>query len=217
MTTYTAYTQEGPTDIKALGTENYQLQVAKSVAGSDGKPSFNVVYSSHFLAPNMTVSWSVNYGLNWTAGIPNKGEKVEYGGVWQSCALGDSFNLDQGGEWITNQNNPKAKPDALNVGKNGYQIAVNIIVGVQDESGNYKPIWVSPDKLLNNSSGEYEPFQAVQIWYQENNQTSTMIGTQETPSQNFTYQDTTTFQYFSYDAQAGKWRTNQKVPFTNLP
>ena len=142
MTIYTTVTQESTQDLKTLKDNKYNLQVAKSVAASDGKtPIFNVVYTSQNLAPSMTVKWTTLYGLNWTSQVPNLGAQVTYNGKWQSCDLGQSFDLDEYGLWQANQNNPNAKRDYLNVGSNGYATPVNIVVGVQDpRSGDWTPV-----------------------------------------------------------------------------
>ncbi|RGP63777.1 splicing factor 3b [Fusarium sporotrichioides] len=125
---------------------------------------------------------------------------------------GASYDLNEVGEWVPNQSNPSAQPNALNVGRNGYQTPVSIIVGVRNVYGGWQPIWVSTDMLLQNSNGEYEPLQTVQIWYEEDDKTSTMISSQKTSSQTFTYTDTTS-EYFTYDTQAGVWQSPQPSPF----
>ncbi|KPA37221.1 splicing factor 3b [Fusarium langsethiae] len=194
MATYTATAQQGGDDLRMLFEQRYNLQVAKSVAGPDGSPHFNVVYQSRSLAPTMSVSWTLEYGLNWTADPPNSGARVRYWGYWQPCDLGASYDLDEAGWWVPNQNNPNTQPNALNVGRNGYQTPVHIIVGVQDANGSWQPIWT------------------VQIWYEEDDKTATIIGSQKTPSLTFTYTDTTS-ECFMYDTQTGVWRTPQSSPF----
>ncbi|KAF4334657.1 splicing factor 3b [Fusarium beomiforme] len=217
MTTYTIITQQGRTELATLSGQNYQLQVAKSVSSPSGQPSFNMVYQSQFLGPNMEVQWTTTYGLNWTTNIPSAGSTVVYSGDWQQCNLGDSYDLNSVGEWVPNQNNPNSKSNSLNIGKNNYQEAVNVIVGVQDAStGHWKPIWVSPDQLLKQSNGEYEPLQAIQLWYAEGTQTSTMISAQATAVQGYTATSSNP-EYFSFDVAAGNWRESQATPFQGLP
>ena len=111
MTTYTINVQEEASSVETLSKENYNLQVAKSVTGSNGSPSFNVVFSSQFLAPSMSVSWTVQYGLNWTSNIPAPAAQVTYGGAWQAYSIGQSYNLDHAGEWVVNDKDPNAKPN----------------------------------------------------------------------------------------------------------
>lgn len=83
--TYNPVVQEDESDLKTLGSQDYQLQVAKCVANPpDTPPTFNVVYASKMLAPNMDVSWQTQYGLNWSTNVPAKGAKVEYSGFWQA-------------------------------------------------------------------------------------------------------------------------------------
>ncbi|KAL4724247.1 hypothetical protein ACLX1H_008860 [Fusarium chlamydosporum] len=220
MSTYTAVTQQGPSDLESLAENGFQLQVALSVAGSDANPSFNVVYQSPPLAPNMNVSWTTNYGLNWTTEPVRPGTQVIYAGNWQSCGLGESYNLDNVGDWVPEQNNPNANPKALNVGKSGYGTGVNIVVGVQDVMGRWRPIWVSPDQLLQGGGGQYEPLQTVQLWYQQGQNEGTIVSSQETPIERFDYNtiaaSNNNTEYFSYDIQAGQWEEPQSFPFRNL-
>ena len=84
MTTYTVNVQEEASSIETLSKDKYNLQVAKSVSSPNASPSFNVVYSSASLGPNMSVSWTVQYGLNWTTNIPAPAAQVTYSEVWQS-------------------------------------------------------------------------------------------------------------------------------------
>jgi len=216
MTTYTTITQEQNSDLDLLSQNNFQLQVAKSVSSPNGPATYNVVYQSKFLANNMDVAWTTVYGLNWTTNVPASGAQVVYSGEWQQCSLGSSYDLNQEGEWVPNQNDPNADPKSLNVGSNGYQTAVNVIVGVQDPTTlEWTPIWVGADALLEKTHGEYTPLQSVQIWFQEGTQTSTMISNQGTPTQTFDMTPTPLY-YFSYDATSGAWRTPQPTPFISL-
>ena len=149
MTTYTVNVQETQPSIETLSNDKYNLQVAKSVSSPSASPSFNVVYSSAFLGPNMSVSWTVQYGLNWTTNVPAPAAQVTYSGVWQACSAGQSYNLDPAGEWVVNDKDPNAKQDSLNVGSNGYQEPVNIIVGVQNpETQDWAPVCYLPVCLL---------------------------------------------------------------------
>ncbi|KFG85441.1 hypothetical protein MANI_114830 [Metarhizium anisopliae] len=99
MTT-TLVIQESSADLKWLTHNHYSLQVAKSVSYPGDQPQFNVVYRSHKLAPHMTVSWTPQYGLNWTTQMPARGAQVVNSGNWQPCDLGQSYNLTSDGEWI---------------------------------------------------------------------------------------------------------------------
>ncbi|KAJ5678615.1 hypothetical protein N7462_006859 [Penicillium macrosclerotiorum] len=192
-TTYTAITQEEGADLATLSTNHYNLQVAKSVSTPGGSPTYNVVYRSSFLAYNMSVAWTTTYGINWTIEIPTQGAQITYAGRWQSCALGQSYDLDQKGEWVANQKNPYEHKDSVNVGGNHYPIPVHIIVGVQD-----------PATL------KWTP--SVRLWFEEGTKTATMISTQGTEPQEFDMTSTPLF-YFSYATTEGKWRAPQPGPF----
>ncbi|KAK0659198.1 hypothetical protein QBC41DRAFT_384611 [Cercophora samala] len=215
MTTrYTVQVEETDSDIKALHSNAYLLQIAKAVS-SGGKPEFNVVYASKLLAPNMNVQWSTIYGLNWATEIPAQGATVSYSGKWKQCNLGDSYTLTQDGVWAVAQENANAKDSALNVASNDYAVAVHVLVGVQDPNTKaWTPIWVGKNKLLKGSHGEYEPIETVNIWYQQGDQTATMISNQATSVQAYDMPQHPV--YFSYDATKGKWRTPQDNTF-NFP
>ena len=140
MTSYTAVVQEADPSLEALSKNGWNLQVAKCVSSPKGAPVFNVVYSSSYLAANMSVSWTVQYGLNWTENIPTPGAQVTYTGDWSECSLGQSLNLDKAGAWQFNNNDPHADSNSLNVGSNGYQAPVNIVVGIKDpNTGDWSP------------------------------------------------------------------------------
>ncbi|KAK4660731.1 hypothetical protein QC762_121595 [Podospora pseudocomata] len=216
MTTrYTVQVEEADSDIKTLHGNAYLLQVAKAVA-TGGKASVNVVYASKLLAPHMNVQWTTVYGINWATEMPAQGATVTYSGKWKQCNLGDSYTLTQDGVWAATQENPNAKENALNIASNDYEVPVHVLVGVQDPSTKmWTPIWFGNNKLLKGSHGEYEPIETVNIWYQQGDQTATMISNQATSIQSYDMPASHPV-YFSYDAAKGKWRTPQDVTF-NFP
>ncbi|KAM3479656.1 hypothetical protein MY8738_005356, partial [Beauveria namnaoensis] len=178
--------QEGTEDLKSLANNHYNLQVAKAVSAPGGSAQFNVVYASKSLAPNMTVEWGTNYGLNWTTEIPNPGAKVTYAGRWQACQLGESYDLTETGGWEINNDDPHKDKYSVNVGKNDYSQPIHVIVGIRDEqTGSWQAMFVSPDSLPHGGYGEYQPRDAVQLWYGEGIITETMISTQSTAVENF--------------------------------
>ena len=79
------------------------------------------------LPPEMSLSWTAQYGLNWTTSVPAQGATIVYSGNWQACSAGQSYNLDSIGEWVVNDNNPNADANSLNIGSNGYSMPVNVI------------------------------------------------------------------------------------------
>lgn len=143
MATYNPIVQEHEGDLLVLSQSQYQLQVAKSVSSPRGTPQFNVVFASRALAPEMSISWTAQYGLNWTTSVPAQGATVVYSGNWQACSAGQSYDLDSIGEWVVNDNNPYADANSLNIGSNGYSMPVNVVVGVEDPStGQWQPVCV---------------------------------------------------------------------------
>lgn len=149
MTTYTVEVQEQLQSLETLSTQGYNLQVAKSVSSPTSQPSFNVIFSSNSLSPNISVTWAEQYGLNWTMNVPTPGAQVTCTGAWQACSLGQSYNLDHAGEWIVNDSDPNADAHSLNIGSNGYQTPVNVIVGVQDPNTQaWAPVCYHPIYLM---------------------------------------------------------------------
>ncbi|KAI5358240.1 hypothetical protein Slin15195_G065670 [Septoria linicola] len=180
-TTYTVHVQEFPDDLTVLTTNKYRLQVAKSVSTDSALPEYNVVYASHILAPDMTISWTEDYGLNWVQDMSKPGVNVTYGGQWIGGKLGDCFKLDSRGVYIKD-NSSTGEKDALNVVSNDYAVPVHVIVGVKDPSKadpsnpeGWTPIYVSPKQILVKGNGHYTPKQGIQIWYETNDNTAKMI------------------------------------------
>lgn len=210
--TYNVIVQEYQEDLVILNGNKYLLQVAKSISSPGGTAGFNVVYQSQILGPNMSVSWSESYALNWSTQIAAPGSEVVYSGSWKPCAIGASFDLDSNGFFQPNPNNPNADKNSLNVGKNNYAVAVNIIVGVQDprNPGKFTPIWVDPSKLIVGAHGEFTPRETVQVWYSAGEQTATMISNKATG-----YDQVELIKpkwWFHYIAATGIWQ-NQDAPF----
>ncbi|KAM3462439.1 hypothetical protein MY5147_009826 [Beauveria neobassiana] len=185
--------QEGTQDLKDLAKNHYNLQVAKAVSAPGGTARFNVVYASKSLAPNMSVEWGANYGINWTTEVPNPGATVTYTGRWQACKLGESYDLTETGGWEINNNDPHKDNSSVNVGKNGYTKPIHVIM------------FVSPDSLPHSGYGQYQPRDVVQLWFGEGIITETMISTQSTAVQDF---DMTRIpkQYFWYSYGTGSWQ-----------
>ncbi|KID84364.1 hypothetical protein MGU_08450 [Metarhizium guizhouense ARSEF 977] len=208
--------QESPADLEFLSKNNYNLQVAKAVSAPGGKPTFNVVYKSKSLAPNMTVSWSPTYGLNWATEVADPGAQVVYAGNWQACELGQSYDLTSVGEWVINNKDPNKDANSVNVGNNGYPQAVNIVVGILNpETQSWEAIFVSQDQLPPQGFGEYQPRDVVQLWYEEGILTETMMSKQSTTVETF---DMTKIplEFFWYSTATGAWE-NSSTPFTLTP
>jgi len=210
---YNAIIQEDDDSLKMLTQNHYNLQLAKSVSTPNGKPEYNVVYKSTFLASNMSILWSTVYGLNWVAEIPAEGTTVTYSGKWQECTPGQSFDLSSTGLWAPNNNNPNADKNSLNVGSNDYPQEVHILVGVKNtNTGNWTPIWVGTNALLKKSHGEYRPRQTIKIWFEEGVKTATIITKQGTGFTEYDMSNTPLY-YFSYKADPGTWLQPQPTPF----
>lgn len=80
MVTKLIVVQESERDLRSLRQSHFELHFAQAVAG--GSDDFTVIWRSLGLAPNMQISWTPKYALNWTAEIPAPGIKVRVGGIW---------------------------------------------------------------------------------------------------------------------------------------
>jgi len=203
VTTSTVNVQEGQTDLAALKTNGYSLQISKSVAGPDPGELFNVVLTSEQLLINMAISWTDTFGLNWITEIPVPGAIITATGDWVACELGQTFDLDSGGSWIISNSTPNNN-NSLNIGNNGAGTPVHIIVGIEDSNNNWTPIYVDSSALLPGAHGQYEPLEDILLWYQQGDLTSTMIDFQGTDQENFTMQPGAPH-WFYYNVASGTW------------
>ncbi|KAF4446967.1 splicing factor 3b [Fusarium austroafricanum] len=195
--TYTATINESKSDLELLRKNNYQFLIAKSVSKPGGKPTFNISTGS-------------------IGRIPEAGKEIRYSGTWQTCKLGQSYDLGINGIWAINDNNPFADSKSLNVGKNGYKDPVYIVVGVQDsDTKTWSPIWINHDALLRMAHGEYQPHERVKLWFEQDRQSENIAPRQGTPTLEVEMSPQTPTYHFSYDAIKGDWRLPQSTPFTN--
>jgi hypothetical protein len=144
-TNYDVNVREYDDDVTTLGNNHYYLQVAKSVAGGGGSPTYNVVYAARQSAPHTDVVWKTTYGLNWISQVPDPGATVTCSGEWQECDLGQSYDLNINGIWSVHDKDPNAKKNAVNVGQNNYVSGVNIVVGIYDSAAD---LWSPVSAIL---------------------------------------------------------------------
>ena len=136
-------------DNTLLNNNGFKFCIAKSVIDKTGQLSFNMVWQSKVPRPRATISWNVQYGLNWTTAVPSGNAQVSVGGAWQACNPGDSYDLNADGLWVkSNPATSQPKPNFLNIGKNNCQYpgvtGINIIVGVLNSAGDdYDPVSVA--------------------------------------------------------------------------
>jgi hypothetical protein len=149
--TKTVYVYEKQSDITKLSQGGLTFQIAKSVVDASGNLVYNVVWQSQKLAPHFSISWTTQYALNWTLTIPGSSVAIVAGGNWQPCNPGDSYDLDKNGEWVKSATTGTA--NVLNVGSNGYQDGIHILVGIQRGSTNFYDTVSSPFILSESSKG----------------------------------------------------------------
>ncbi|KAL9073591.1 MAG: hypothetical protein Q9161_002831 [Pseudevernia consocians] len=193
-----------------------------------------MVWQSRVIAPSMNVKWKPVYGLNWTSvslptlsttihsdrpsraqEVPVPGLTVALGGKWRQCDQGQVLDLGPKGAWV--QSTATATIGYLKVGKNNYQTntgtnGVHFLVGVQEASGGFSPIFLDPSETGYGMSALYQPQEKVQWWFQAGMQTSTIISHNIGPTEtgDFTEPDAdsgTNSKTSTYNFKAGKWTT----------
>ena len=142
MSTRNVELWESPYDLQKLSSNGFSFCIAKSVIDSSGNLTFNMVWKALNLAPRAKVSWTVQYGLNWTLDVPTGNAQVTLGGVWQACNPGEVYDIDSVG--LFQSSTVPAQPGYLKIGKNGYSYGgssgIHIIVGVQSPGGGFDPV-----------------------------------------------------------------------------
>lgn len=131
------------------------------------------------------------------------------------CDQGQVLDLDPTGMWAQSTATPTI--GYLKVGKNNYQTntgtnGIHFIVGVQEASGGFSPIFVDPSETGHEMAALYQPQEKVQWWFQAGMQTSTIISQNIGPAEtgDFTQPDAksgTNSKTSSYSFNAGKWTT----------
>lgn len=143
---------ESAYNLRKLKQNGFNYCIAKSVIDSSGQLNFNMVWRSQNLAPRANITWTVEYGLNWTLDVPIGSAQITMGGDWQSCAPGQVYDVDEDGLWAPSSE--PSKSGYLKVGKNSYRYGtntgINIIVGVKTPEGEFEPVslpWSWPHSL----------------------------------------------------------------------
>jgi len=167
-------------DYLELWEDHYSFQFAKSVVGTDGELTFNVVWQSCALSPSTSIKWTPVYGLNWTLSLPTGGLVVDIGGLWQQCDLGESYDILDTGLWApSDPSSATCKKDYLNIGNNGFKygeyLGIHILVGIKNGAGTFDVIYVDPKKIGIGMHASYQPQETCQWWYQAGARTGTMI------------------------------------------
>lgn len=137
---YAAIVQEDHQSLQLLASNHYSLQIAKAVSTPGGKATFNLVYKSSSPNANLSIPWTSSYALNWTTEVAAPGTPVTCSGSWQSCNLGQSYDIDASGEWVASRDSSSSDAQSLNIGVNNYQQLVHVIIGVRDPAGRWTPV-----------------------------------------------------------------------------
>ncbi|KAL9043860.1 MAG: hypothetical protein Q9214_002964 [Letrouitia sp. 1 TL-2023] len=232
---------ESPYDLGLLSKNDFNFCIAKSVIDTSGNLTYNMVWQSLGLSPRATVTWTVQYGLNWTLDVPTGNAKVTIGGQWQACDPGEVFDLNKLGLFEPSSVAPK--PGFLKVGKNHYiydiKSGVHIIVGVRSPGSDFEPhdrgpelsslalfiasdadcvkIYLDTTELGLNMSSWYQPQEKAQWWYEKDVKSATMITGAATDVCNYdlTHPNPKTNTYYvstTYVYDEGTWSTSDDPP-----
>lgn len=182
---------ESRDDAVNIRNNGWNLQLAKAVKSGSAATTYNLIWGSQALAPDTSISWKAEYGLNWTAQVPNDGKSISIGGEWQACNKGQSFDIDSLGYWRASARPvPAERADWLNVGNIEYSypgvLGLHIVVGVRNAiSGDFEPIFVDKATLPPGSSGWYQPQETVSWWLESGDHTGEIFS--RTKSESATY------------------------------
>lgn len=133
------------------------------------------------------------------------------------CNIGQALDIDQYGFFTTSASQPDGS--SMKIGKNNYVSqgdggVIHIIVGIQDPTTlNFDPIFVDPDGIYPMFSGTWQPQEKLQWWYDNGNQTSTMVDYHESAVEvgDFSAPDAQTGTFkkqSSYNSLQGVWSTS---------
>src|SRR5579871_3458843 len=162
--------QIAPEDLKILKAADYRLCCAKKIAEGD----FNVVWQSYtkYLVTN-TFSWTPQYQLFGT-NIFVDNITVQVATNLVTIGLGEISTLDTAG--VLSEASTGGKPTAINL-LNDYG---NIHPGINqlstgiDGSQVSTPIYVAPKDMVSGTAS-MTPVEVVQVWFEQNIETSTMF------------------------------------------
>jgi len=206
---------DGPTLAK-LGASQYQLHVAKSVIGSNGQPTFNVVWQSKALQPYVDIKWEPEYGMNWTADSPQDGISVTIRGIWQPCKTGQIFDLNAQGVWTKSASPPV--PSFMAIGNNDFytedaQNGIHVVIGIKNKSGSFDPIFMNPVAMGKGMNATFQPQEQMQWWYAAGAKSATMFSNVQSKYEtgDFSSKDPVTSTYkkhTQYSFESGTWATH---------
>jgi hypothetical protein len=190
--------EKGP-DFNQISKDNWQFQIAHEVLKGNNAKASNVVWQSSAICGIYTLSWDVDYALNWAYNYPTGSNiKVTAGGFWQKCNPGQVFNLNTGGQWKEDTDAEAAlSPDDqswLNIGQINFTPqnanGVYLVVGVKTGT-TYKPIFIDDTLLPKGSHAKYQPQENMTWWLAQEDLTGSVyssVGTMST-SMNFANQN----------------------------
>ncbi|KAJ5116588.1 hypothetical protein N7456_000936 [Penicillium angulare] len=159
-----------------LSSNQYQLHVAKSVI-ANGKLVFNTVWRSKTLSPFVDIKWKPVYGFNWTSDVPASGISITAQGNWMQCNVGQAVDIASSGFFTTSASQPD--PNSMMIGVNNYAAenpeGIRIIIGVQNASGSFDPIFVDPSSIPLNATATFQPQEQIQWWYEAGSKQGTVF------------------------------------------
>jgi hypothetical protein len=192
-----------------IQTSGWNFQLVKTVASAQG-PVTNLVWQSQKVAPNTYISWTPQYGLNWSTIVPDKGLEITLTGSWQACNLGQVYDIDKEGYWQTSQSPPD--PDFMKIGIIDVHYpgtdGIHIVVGIESSSGEWDPVFIDPVLLPVGSTAKYQPQEKMEWWYQAGERNGTIIDDDHTATGTADFSSPATYYWnttFVFDE--GQWDT----------
>jgi len=107
MPDYTATIQLTDDVVRSLDKSKYNLALVKEVVDGSGEATINTIFTTRKVVPKTSITWGVEYALNWASELPAKGAQVVISGHWKKCVPGQALTLVDGGLWENNEEDTK--------------------------------------------------------------------------------------------------------------
>lgn len=141
-TEYIIQVYQNREELKILQKTDLHLHIAFATSSSSSTPVFDLVHRGDLAMATQEVKWTKHYAVNWVAERPPRPNAItKFDGNWQTCSLGQSYDLTTDNKWAFRHNNPHADPGAINIGSNSYKKPVHLVLGVRNPpSEEWKPV-----------------------------------------------------------------------------
>lgn len=209
---------EPRSDLDDLLKNGFKFNISKSVIKRDGQTEFNLIWQAKTLQPFITISWDPIYAVNWTGELAGSNSSVTIDGAWQKVDMNQAFELAPDGYW--NPTQCTQVPGFFSI-KSNYSHAdseaVKIVIGVQNATGDFDPIYVDPVPLSQGDIAEYQPQESLKWWLEADSSNATVITKISSVAGGVDLSNpapqTNKYEWFTtYNAAQGTWTNSETRP-----